>query len=80
MGYYDLYGNSYRTRLEAENAEMAQCAAIDADIAYREMEQMKQQMYAMQQPTPQEEEINHLKGQILLLEARLSKLESIIQP
>lgn len=80
MGHYDLYGNSYRTRLEAENAETAQCAAIDANIAYREMEEMRQQIEYMQQPTQQDEEINHLKNQILLLETRIAKLESILQP
>jgi hypothetical protein len=43
MGHYDLYGNSYPTRREALNAETAQCAAIDADIAYREIEQLRKQ-------------------------------------
>lgn len=29
---YDLYDNSYKTALEASNAEMAQCADIDSRI------------------------------------------------
>ena len=36
---YDLYGTYYARRIDAENAEMAQCAAIDLDIAKQEMKE-----------------------------------------
>jgi hypothetical protein len=75
MGYHDLYGNSYATRREALNAETAQCAAIDADIAYREIEQLKLQMSYMQQPTQLDEELNRLHQRISHLEERLERLE-----
>jgi hypothetical protein len=75
MGHYDLYGNSYGTRREALNAETAQMAAIDADIAYREMEDMKRQLSQLQQPTPIDEELNRLHQRIAHLEERLEKLE-----
>jgi Skp family chaperone for outer membrane proteins len=68
MGYYDLYGNAYSSRLAAENAEMAQCAAIDASYAYDESrranEQAQQTEYFLQQRMEE-------------LERRLAKLESI---
>ena len=43
MGGYDLYGNYYPRMVDAENAEMAQCAAIDARIALETVEQQAQQ-------------------------------------
>ena len=47
MGHYDLYGNSYRTAQEALNAELAQCAEIDASIAMRNSEEtLKRQQQA----------------------------------
>lgn len=39
---YDLYGNYYRSARDAENAEMAQCAQIDADINRREVQKLQQ--------------------------------------
>ncbi len=64
---YDLYGNHYASRRDAENAEMAQMAAIDADIAYREMERMKDR---------QQSEENNIWQYIHMLEERIERLES----
>ncbi len=41
MGGFDLYGNYYQRSIDAENAEMAQCAAIDADIARRHQRELE---------------------------------------
>ena len=68
---YDLYGQYYASARDAENAEMAQCAAIDANLAYREMDKMRQQM---QQPN---DEIGHIWQYIQNLEERLAELERL---
>lgn len=49
MGAYDLYGQYYPSRRDAENAEMAQCAAIDANLAYQQQQKLEQEMYNNQQ-------------------------------
>ena len=68
---YDLYGQYYASARDAENAEMAQCAAIDANLAYREMDKMRQQM---QQPSNEIAEIwlyiNQLEERIKFLESK----------
>jgi len=66
MGHYDLYGNSYRTALEAMNAEMAQCAAIDAGITEREMER-------------QQTELNVLRSDNYYLGQKVAELEETIK-
>lgn len=77
--YYDLYGRGYPNRRDAENAEMAQCAAIDADLAYRKIEELERQINSQQQqPTEQEFEINMLYYKIESLEDRITKLETLI--
>lgn len=68
MGYYDLYGNAYSSRLAAENAEMAQCAAIDANLAY---EQSKEAIERSNETDC------FLQQRLEDLEKRLAKLESI---
>jgi hypothetical protein len=70
---YDLYGQYYSSARDAENAEMAQCAAIDASIAMRQVEDMKRQ-----QPMQDGEEIYYLRQHIQSLEERLEKLERIL--
>ena len=75
---FDLYGNSYATRQEALNAETAQMAAIDADIAYREVQNMKRQMQQQtQHPNPFEDYLSQLETRIQSLEERLAKLEGL---
>jgi hypothetical protein len=69
---YDLYGTYYTSARDAENAEMAQCAAIDANIAYREVEKLKNRM---QQPSNYDEQIHCMQQHIQSLEARIEILE-----
>jgi hypothetical protein len=69
MGNFDLYGNSYRTRLEAENAEMAQCAEIDARLAQQEVAQLHQE---------QRRSEYFLYERINSLEQRLATIEKLL--
>lgn len=73
---YDLYGQFYASERDAINAEMAQCAAIDADIANRKVEELEKQLYNQRQPTQQEYEISHLWSMINELKERIEKLEN----
>lgn len=77
MGYFDLYGNSYATRREALNAEEAQCAAIDADIANRKVRELEKKIDNMSHPNPLEFELSHIWSYINALEERIKYLESI---
>jgi hypothetical protein len=78
MGNYDLYGRAYRTRVEAENAEMAQCAAIDADLAYRKMDELQERQQSEENNIWQY--IHMLEQRIGLLEDRLSQTNQTQQP
>jgi hypothetical protein len=73
---YDLYGQYYPSRRDAENAEMAQCAAIDADLATRRIESLERKLHEQSQPTEPEYEINELWKYIRALEERITNLES----
>jgi hypothetical protein len=64
---YDLYGTYYARRIDAENAEMAQCVAIDLDLTKQEVKEQ----YERQQC----EEYN-LWQYIHMLEERISRLEN----
>lgn len=66
MGNYDLYGNSYRTPLEAMNAEMAQCAEIDVMHTRREMEEAENNRQRSEYELCQH--IDYLEQRIALLE------------
>lgn len=73
---YDLYGNYYAKEIDAINAEMAQCAAIDADIANRRVAELERKLYEQQHPTQQDYELNHLWQKIQELEQRVAQLEA----
>lgn len=76
MGGYDLHGRYYPNMDDAINAEMAQCAAIDADIAMREVNKMKNRiMEQSQHPDPLSDEFQNIWQHIKSIEERLSKLE-----
>lgn len=75
---YDLYGQYYASSRDAENAEMAQCAAIDADIAMREVSDMKARLSQQQEPTQRYYEINALQQRIESLEERIKAIESFL--
>lgn len=67
---YDLYGTYYASRRDAENAEMAQVAQIDADIAMRKVDELERQLhYQQHQPSQFEYET----------ELRLKYLERIVK-
>lgn len=65
---YDLYGTYYASRIDAENAENAQCTAIDVDLARQEIQQLRER---------QENEEYDIWQYIYMLEERISKLESM---
>lgn len=65
---YDLYGTYYASRRDAENAETAQCAAIDADLAYRKAQSLREH---------QQLEEHNIWQYINMLEERISQLEVI---
>lgn len=74
---YDLYGNYYASARDAENAEMAQCAAIDADLAYRNQKKLEQKhIDAQLREYEMCQKIDYLIGKIEDLEKRISELES----
>lgn len=75
MGGYDLYGTYYPNVNDAINAEMAQCAAIDADIAMREVNKIKAKM---QHPDPLDDEFNRIWEYIKRLEEKIDKLQQPI--
>lgn len=75
-GGFDLYGRYYPNVNDAINAEMAQCAAIDADIAMREVQDMKRQMQGQQHPDPLSDEFNSIWLYIKQLEERIKILEA----
>ena len=63
---YDLYGTYYASARDAENAEMAQCAAIDLDITKQEMQQQQER---------QQNEEHNIWQYIHMLEQRITRLE-----
>jgi hypothetical protein len=74
---YDLYGTYYASARDAENAEMAQCAAIDADLAYRNSQKLEQK-YIDAQLREYEmcQKIDYLMDKVEDLEKRISELAS----
>lgn len=76
---YDLYGTYYANRRDAENAEMAQCAAIDADIARRRIDELERQLHfaPQEQQHTEDESAYWIEFRISALENTISKLTSI---
>ena len=72
---YDLYGTYYASARDAENAEMAQCAAIEAGIANRKVAELERQIYRQQEPTQQDYAFHELSEYVKSLEARIEQLE-----
>lgn len=69
---YDLYGTYYASARDAENAEMAQCAEIDARHTRKEVRQLQEQMnYERQQD-------QGVWQYIEMLEQRIKALEDLI--
>jgi len=75
MGGYDLYGNYYQDSRDAMNAEMAQCASIDAGIAEREMRNQQQSLNALQSDNYYlSQKVAELNESIKQLEEKLNAL------
>jgi len=74
-GGYDLYGRYYPNIEDAINAEMAQCAAIDADYTRRELDELRQDMQ-QPHPSPLNDEFMKLWDYVRDLEQRVKQLES----
>lgn len=68
---YDLYGQYYSSARDAENAELAQCAEIDARHAAKEVSQLRDEISYNQQ---NEQGIWQYIG---MLEERIKTLEQI---
>jgi hypothetical protein len=73
---YDLYGQHYASQRDAENAEMAQCAAIDADIANRGVQKLRQQFRMMGEPNGLDMQVDYLMQKVEELEKRINILEN----
>jgi polyhydroxyalkanoate synthesis regulator phasin len=67
---YDLYGQYYASARDAENAEMAQCAEIDARHAEKKAEVLQQELYNEQSNS------NNLWQYVQMLEERIKTLEN----
>lgn len=66
---YDLYGQYYDSYREAENAEMAQCANIDARRAMKELDEEKTKSYYLEQ------RVDYLQQRIEALEEAIKTKE-----
>lgn len=75
---YDLYGQYYASERDAINAEMAQCAEIDARLAYEKAEKLERQYHDRMQQEQYlgSEQIAFLMGKVQELEERIKLLES----
>ncbi|MGE9312865.1 hypothetical protein ACLOAU_14550 [Niabella sp. CJ426] len=76
---YDLYGNHYTSARDAENAEMAQCAAIDADIANRRIKDLEKQLHenGVQQEHELYQKVEYLMFKVERLEEEIERLKTI---
>lgn len=77
MGNFDLYGNHYATRQEAEIAEMAQCNEIDNAHNRKAIQRMERELQRQRESEHQDSN-QHLHERIGLLEARIERLESLL--
>lgn len=79
MGGYDLHGRYYAKTEDALNAEMAQCAEIDARIALSEVNKMKRNLNHESQRLRDyevEQKIDFLMHKVEELENRIKQLET----
>jgi len=75
---YDLYGNYYASERDAYNAEMAQCAEIEARLAYEKVEKLEQEVYIRQQHQEYElhQKVDYLMDKVESLEKEITMLKS----
>lgn len=69
MGHFDLYGNSYKTEIEATNAEMAQCAEIESRLAFQKAQNLANN---------QQRSEHFIYERMNYLEERIKKLEELL--
>lgn len=77
MGGYDLYGRYYPNINDAYNAEMAQCAEIDARLAYEKAEKLESELHNKQQYQDYEltQKVEYLMSKIESLEKEIVMLK-----
>ena len=75
---YDLYGQYYASERDAINAEMAQCAEIDARLAYEKAQKLEQKMNEDRMIADYEmkHKIDYLIYKVEELENRIIELET----
>lgn len=74
-GGFDLYGQYYPSRRDAENAELAQCAEIDARLAYKKIDELEKRLqYQQPEPSSNEDQIHYLWEKIKELEAKIDTI------
>jgi polyhydroxyalkanoate synthesis regulator phasin len=75
---YDLYGQYYASERDAINAEMAQCAEIDARLSYEKAQKLERELHERQMYADYEssQKIDYLMSKIEELEKRIAELES----
>lgn len=74
---YDLYGNYYASERDAYNAEMAQCAEIDARLAYEKVEQLEREIHNREQYQEYElhQKVDYLMDKVESLEKEITMLK-----
>ena len=72
---YDLYGKYYASSRDAENAEMAQCAEIDARLAYEKVTQLEEQI-GSQPDYEMWQKVDYLMSKIEEFENKIKILEN----
>ena len=79
---YDYDCKHYFGTISAENAEMAQCAEIDARLAYQKAEKLEKQMYQQQyqQDYEMQQKVDFLISKVEELENRIKSLENGVLP
>ena len=75
MGYYDLYGNSYKTSQEALNAEMTQCAEIDARAADERISKLEEQQENKYEVDQRDKKIDYLIEEVAFLRKEVEELK-----
>lgn len=75
---YDLYGNHYTSRRDALNAEMAQCAEIDARIANQKVHELEKKLYNQNYDEKLHYDLEMLSQYCSHLEERIKSLEEKI--
>ena len=75
---YDLYGTYYSSLVDAQNAEWAQMASIDADIAMRKVKELEKRLDYSNTPSADWEALVwDLSRRVEILEEKINELLKI---